>query len=218
MFRLIARAIAALCLCAAGITGHQSAFGMPLLILSNYSDGLIQDVDSNGNITTRISGLVTPEGIAVNTSGRLFVNNYVGPGPFNDTITQFLPNGTSSVFVSGADFGRGALIFDTHGNLYATDYIDNAILKIDSSGHVVTFATGLLDPRGLAFDGSGNLYVANFAGHSVTRIDQAGNVSTFATGFNTPTGLAFDEAGNLYVSDANACSAHAPGCAAISNC
>jgi hypothetical protein len=29
-------------------------------------------------------------------------------------------------------------------------------------------------------------------------------------------GLAFDEAGNLYVSDANACNAHAPGCAAIS--
>jgi len=91
MFRSIARATATLCLCAAGIAAHQYAFGMPLLILSNYGDGLIQDVDSNGNITTRISGLVSPEGIAVNTSGRLFVNNYVVPANRTIRSRSFYP-------------------------------------------------------------------------------------------------------------------------------
>ena len=70
--------------------------------------------------------------------------------------------------------------------------------KVTPAGVVSQFASGFLQPFGLAFH-AGNLYVANSETSTVSEVTPAGTVSTFASGLIGPVGLAFDAAGNLYV-------------------
>src|SRR5438067_584038 len=83
-------------------------------------------------------------------------------------------------------------ISDTaHGNIY--EFTPNGVRS--------TFASGLIDPEGLAFDSMGNLFVADpFAG-AIYKFTPAGVRSTFASGLDFPGDLAFDTANNLFVAD-----------------
>ena len=76
--------------------------------------------------------------------------------------------------------------------LYVSNTLGDAVLKINSSGGVSTFAaTGLSDPTGLAFDGAGNLYAGNIGSNTIEKFTPGGVNSTFATGLNFPEFFAF---------------------------
>ena len=84
------------------------------------------------------------------------------------------------------------MAFDTAGNLYAANYVNNTISKITPAGVVSTFAsTGLNGPEGLAFDAVGNLYAVNNGNNTIERFTPGGTPSTFATGLSGPAFLAF---------------------------
>lgn len=58
---------------------------------------------------------------------------------------------------------------------------------------LVTFATGMDLPTGMAFDSQGNLYVCNITTAAVGYVDKitpGGIVSKFASGLNYPTDIA----------------------------
>ena len=76
------------------------------------------------------------------------------------------------------------VLADSSGNVYVTDYSDNAIRKIDTSGYISTIA-GVDDPTG--------------TGGSIT--GSAGNAATSAK-FYLPTSIVFDSTqSNLYIGD-----------------
>ena len=77
----------------------------------------------------------------------------------------------------------------------------DTVSKVTPAGVVSTFASGFVEPFGLAFDAAGNLYVANSDDDTVSEVTPAGVVSTFVSGLSGPVGLAFDAAGNLYVTN-----------------
>ena len=83
-------------------------------------------------------------------------------------------------------------------NIYVSCTGDNTIVKIDSSGHKSTFASGQDGPDGLAFDNSGNLYAANYGNETIRMFDSSGHETVFATGMYSASGLAFDHSGNLF--------------------
>jgi sugar lactone lactonase YvrE len=97
------------------------------------------------------------------------------------------------------------IVFDAHGNLFASNRNDGTITEIAPSGQRSLFAAHLVSPGALAFDAAGNLYVANASGNTlggtVNKITPQGKVSAFASGYVSPSALAFDAAGNLYVAD-----------------
>jgi sugar lactone lactonase YvrE len=66
------------------------------LFVSDYHDGYIFKITSDGTQSTFASGLKGPEGLAFNNAGNLFVANQQ-----NGTITEITPDGTQSNFVSG---------------------------------------------------------------------------------------------------------------------
>lgn len=92
--------------------------------------------------------------------------------------------------------GPFGILFDSSGNLYIADSLNNRVRKI-SNGSVSTVAgngtagfagdgssatasgTELNSPSGLAFDSSGNLYIADSGNYEVRKVS-GGNISTVA--------------------------------------
>ncbi|MGD0784427.1 MAG: PEP-CTERM sorting domain-containing protein [Sedimentisphaerales bacterium] len=75
---------------------------------------------------------------------------------------------------------------------------NGAIYKYDSSGNKTIFASGLMNPWGLAADKSDNIYTTKIDGH-IYKYDINGNMSTYATGILSCSSLTFDKNDNLYI-------------------
>jgi sugar lactone lactonase YvrE len=194
-----------------------SAFGSPQfsafdsvgnLYVTNRSGQSVTKVTPDGVTSTfvdRAKGLLSPEGIAFDASGTLYVID------LNAMVDKIAADGTVTVFVGAAQgiTRPTGLAFGPDGNLYVSDIRDNTISKVTPSGVVSTFVDatqGLGFPNALAFDHSGNLYVANL-NNTISKVTSTGVVSTFVgttAGTFGAMGLAFDVSGNLYVSYGNA--------------
>jgi len=150
----------------------------------------------------------TPRGIAIDSSGNLFVADTL-----NYAIRKITPDGTVSTFAGtlglqlsvGSGDGNGsrarffqptALAIDAANNLFVTD--GYAIRKITPAADVSTLATmpsGSLgsniqfQPAGIGVDGFDNLYVTTSV--DLHRLTAASNYRTPVT---LETGLAFDYA------------------------
>jgi len=148
----------------------------------------------------------TPRGIAIDSSGNLFVADSL-----NYAIRKITPDGTVSTFAgtpglqlaAGTGDGNGsrarfvqptAIAIDGANNLFVTD--GYAIRKITPAAEVSTLATlpsGSLganvqfQPAGIAVDGFDNLYVTTSV--DLRRLTAASNYRTSVT---LETGLAFD--------------------------
>lgn len=123
------------------------------------------------------------------------------------------------------------LVFDAQGNLFVSDFGNNAIRKITPAGTVSTFCgggvEGFLDatgtnarfrlPAGMAIGPTGNIYVADLNNCRIRKISPAGQVVTYAGNgiclikngpalqaeFMWPEVLAINSQGFLFVSEAN---------------
>jgi sugar lactone lactonase YvrE len=84
-------------------------------------------------------------------------------------------------------------------NLFATDFEGGKIYEITSEGVQTTFATGLVNPAGLAFNSAGDLFVADNGSGNIYEFTSDGTRTTFAAGLDHPYGLAFDSGGDLFV-------------------
>jgi len=138
-------------------------------------------------------------GLAFDSAGNL----YAADGG-DQTIYEFAPNGTRTVFVGPSAFAEGespvGVAFDSNGNLFVSietfsDPGADSIVYFTPIGVKSTFATGLTFPRGLAFDSSGNLFVAEanaIPDGDILKFPPGGGPPTvFASGFGRPEFLAF---------------------------
>lgn len=145
----------------------------------------------------------TPAGIAVDTSGNLYIADSA-----NNTIRLLATNGTVRTFagqpgVAGSQDGTGTnaqfnapggLAFDHGGNLLVADTGNATLRKITPAGGVSTLAgvagqAGYADgassaaqfsaPLSLAVATNGSVYIAD-GGNHVIRVLSGGTVSTFA--------------------------------------
>ena len=82
---------------------------------------------------------------------------------------------------------------------YVSNWGDNTISKIDSSGRTTLFASTGLHPFAVALDNSGNLYVTDSAG--IEKFDSNGSGTLFSSFGGTFFGMAFGSNGNLYLAD-----------------
>ena len=225
------------------------------LYVVDYLNHTIRKITSAGVVTTFAGSAGTsgttdgtgtaarfnrPTGIKIDSNGNLFVADTL-----NHTIRKITSAGVVTTFAgtagtSGTTDGTGTaarfnspsgIEIDASGNLFITDYANDTIRKITSSGVVTTFAgsagtSGSTDgtgtaarfnrPSGIEIDSSGNIFVTDTSNHTIRKITSAGVVSTFAgtagssgtadgTGsaarFNSPSDIELDANGNLYVAD-----------------
>lgn len=162
----------------------------------------------------------SPTGIAVDSSGNLFVAD-----TGNAIIRKLTPSGASSTIAgsagaTGTTDGVGAaarfnhpssLALDSFGNVYVTDTFNDTIREITSANAVTTLAgtpgvSGTYDgpgtalalfnqPAGIAVDSSNNIYIADTGNATIRKSALYGNVSTLA-GLASIAGLEDDADGD----------------------
>ena len=171
-------------------------------------DGAVTTLAGTAGRTGRADGLGSvarfdgPSGIAVDSSGNLYVAEYYGL-----TIRKITAAGlvtTLAGSTQGSDDGAGTvakfdsptgIAVDSNGNVYVADTYNHTIRKITAAGTVTTLAgtagqSGSTDgaganarfnePSGVAADAGGNLYVADEANKTIRKITAAGIVTTLA--------------------------------------
>jgi DNA-binding beta-propeller fold protein YncE len=105
--------------------------------------------------------------------------------------------------------------FDSSGNLYVVDTVNDRIQKYDANGLFLTqwgergSGNGQFDgPYSVAVDAAGNVYVADYGNDRIQKFDKNGQY-LFQWGaegsnlgqLNGPTGIAIDADGNVYVTE-----------------
>ncbi|RYE21419.1 MAG: hypothetical protein EOP51_15665, partial [Sphingobacteriales bacterium] len=215
----------------------------PWLTFSNISNQVStlagNGTGINNNGTGTAAGIYFPRGVTTDAAGNYYVSDY-------RAIRKITPAGVVTTFAGNlnsngeannnnpllATFNRPyGMVFDSNGNLFVADEMNNRIRKITPAGEVSYFAgygpgvdfsgdgigtsAYFYHPRALAIDANDNIYVTDYSGNKIRKITPAGVVTTIAgsgdfgiadgTGaaasFNRPSAIAIDNALNLYVTD-----------------
>jgi len=158
---------------------------------------------------TPVSGTATPQAIAVDVAGNLFIADKQGTTA--NTAIYRLSLAPSNVYTQvtvGTGFTNPvSLAVDPTGNVYVADKGTNLVYKLTpvaaNGGYTQTTVTLTgITPVSVAVDAAGNLYVQDSTSLSVIEVPLSGPNTTVLTGLTTPVGLAVDGKGNVYSADA----------------
>ena len=111
----------------------------------------------------------------------------------NGTLSLAGDGGPATAAQMGAPY---AIAFDSQGNEYIADNVDNVIRKVDVDGTISTIAGNgtagfsgdhvqatnslLNDPRGVAVDAAGNIYISDTGNQRIRKVDVSGVITTVA--------------------------------------
>jgi sugar lactone lactonase YvrE len=155
------------------------------------------------NVSTFVplsAGLNTPDGLAFDGSGNLYIANF-----HSQWMTEKTAQGT--IIPQFAQINNAnAPIAGPNGHLYVCDKYDNMIMQVNlTTGMAQTYVNntfGLSDPIDLAIDKAGDLYVCSQGNNTIYKVTPGGNnASPIATGnlLDSPTSMVLGPDGNLYV-------------------
>jgi len=150
-----------------------------------------------GTQTSLGSGL-TPQGIAADLSGNL----YVADAKANQVVAISIGNNTTTPLITGVN-NPNQVAIDGAGNLFVADTNNNRIAELPAAGGaIVTLGTGLSAPQGIAVDTVGNIYIADTGNNRIVEIvGGAQQIILPFTGLNKPTRISLDAANDIFVAD-----------------
>lgn len=167
------------------------------------SDDTVRKFDTDGNSLGVFAntGMNSPQGLAFDAAGNLYVANYI-----SNTLSKYDPQGNylpGQSIALGLNFSVGVAV-DAAGAIYVSNESSARVRKFDAAGNLLATSVTGNTPTALAFDSSGFLRVANRTGNTIARFDTnlvaAGG--TITTELNRPRGLALDSSGNIYAANA----------------
>ncbi|MEZ4794905.1 MAG: T9SS type A sorting domain-containing protein [Flavobacteriaceae bacterium] len=144
---------------------------------SNYVGDTVFKFTPSGEGTPFVTGLVTPNGLAFNSSGEL----YVCDGQAN-TIYKYDSGGNplASYPISGHPSGIVKSFNDD--SMIFTLYTGNKIMHLATDGTIteISSAAELSGPVGIVFDGDGNLFVGNYNNREIYKVLPSGDLEFIA--------------------------------------
>ncbi|MCX7621170.1 MAG: hypothetical protein N2037_10055, partial [Acidimicrobiales bacterium] len=202
VLRIVTAVVAvALAVTSLGASAQEGTLRPGEVVITQFREGLVLAIDSQGVTRTLISGLVTPRGVAV----------------LLDQTVLVAENSANQITVFGGVFGTSKLkladfpapeslaVAPDGQTAYVTSFANGILGVVDLANRKVeTVATGFVQPTGVYVRGS-DIYVAEVgAGENTGRIlkvTKDGQKSVFAEGLGGPFGLAGTPDGLLYVTD-----------------
>ena len=172
--------------------------GRDELFVSSRQDGNIFRVSPQGETAIYAKGMGVATDIVFDREDNLYVGDRSG------TIFKIDKNREIFVFATlEPSVSAYHLAFDQEGSLFVTGPTASTcdhVYKVNASGEVEVFFTGLGRPQGLAFDAEGNLYVAaSLAGRrGVVKIDPKAEATLAVSGSNL-IGLTFGYGQDMYL-------------------
>lgn len=132
-------------------------------------------------------------------SGNLrILQNGAESNAVNVAVATMLATGVHAVANPAVDAGGNVYVTLSGGRGQETPV---SVFRIERSGEMRPFLSGIMNATGLAVDEEGNLYVSSRHEGTVYQVTPAGAAKVYAEGMGIATGMAFDGEGNLYVGD-----------------
>ena len=161
------------------------------LYAANYGSGpaanSVARFDAGGNFVASMTAQIDrPLGVAVDTSGHLFVGNW-----FLNTISKFDANGTflATIGSSSTITNPGGLVTTAAGELYVASEGSGVISLFDAAGTYqssIGAGASLMNPAGVARDHLGNLYVSSGTDSSNSLISKFDSTGVFQFSWSIP--------------------------------
>ena len=177
------------------------------VLFSDFYNGTINRLNSDGSVTTLLRGLAGPEGLIVLSDGSMIIAEQsinriltLAPGATVPTVLRTLPSTPSA---SNCDkHGVDGIAFDaTTNTLIVPDSPTGNVYRMSLDGKKLTLlASNIPRPVGAAVDAQGNIYVADECGGALFRISPAGTI-TRTGGFGMLDDIALDPRGNILITD-----------------
>ncbi len=176
------------------------------LLFSDFYNGTVSRLNTDGSVTRIVTGLAGPEGLVVLSNGSIIVAEQrtnrilaLAPGAKSLTVLRAIPGTPSSApCKDGID---GIALDATTNTLIVPDSPTGNVYRLSLDGKKLTLITsGIVRPVGAIVDAQGTIYVADECGGDIVRITPDGR-STRITGFGKPDDVAFDHHGNLLLID-----------------
>ncbi|SNT43909.1 hypothetical protein SAMN05421770_1173 [Granulicella rosea] len=120
-------------------------------------------------------GLSTPQGVATDLNGNVWVAN-----SGNSSVSEFSSTGAAisgtTGFTAGGISVPYALALDQSGNVWVANSGNNTVTKLAATGATGTSysGNGLSTPKGIAIDGLGNVFVSNSGASTFSGFTSAG--------------------------------------------
>ncbi len=170
------------------------------------------------NISATSASLSQPNDVAIDRYGNIYIadSNRVRKVNTAGVITTVAGNGTTGFSgdngpaIDAELYGLVGIIVDRFGNLYITEWGNDRIRKVDSTGIITTIAGNgtygyngdniaattaeIYAPTGIITDDEGNIIFSDVGNHRVRKINTTGIISTIAgtgaPGFSGDSGAA----------------------------
>ncbi|MCC7527057.1 MAG: hypothetical protein IT342_00970, partial [Candidatus Melainabacteria bacterium] len=121
---------------------------------------------ANSSVRVIATNFNAPSGLAFDRTGHLYIANFA-----TNSIDRISPDGSRSVFSSGANFkGPIGVTVDDQNNVYVANYTSGTIARVNPAGISTIIGTGFKSPYYLTMDRDGNLYVSQQDDNSVVRM------------------------------------------------
>jgi sugar lactone lactonase YvrE len=137
------------------------------LYASNFTGDTVFKYDMDGNGTSFITGLNTPNGLAFDSNDNLFICDFSG-----QSIYKYDSNGILLETIPGIVNPSGMIKSFNSDAMIFTNYTTNSIHKLAIDGVISLISNDpqLNGPVGLAFDENGVLYAGNYNDRKIYKI------------------------------------------------
>lgn len=156
------------------------------LFASNYGLDRVYKIDTNNNVSAFITNQDGAAGMVFDGQGFMYLARYESAD-----IVKISADGSTIQSYASSVAAPIAINFDSKGNLYTNNNVNNAITRIDMDGNKFPRSIGIFNNSSLTIDESDNIYVSDYDSGRIIKIDANTNEESTFTNLPISGGVGY---------------------------